>query len=81
MIDPIGPVFGQHPEDRPVEWAGRCEVVPERLFDNDAPPRLLRLLDRRDVAELLDGIVVLLPLGHQPLEMFGGLGLNKVCAM
>jgi hypothetical protein len=45
MIAPIGLIFGSLP---------RGGVLAKRPFDDHAPPRLLRLLDRPDVAELFD---------------------------
>ncbi len=54
MIDPIDLVFGQHLEDLRVECLRRCEVVPERFFDDHPPPRFLRLLGQPGVAELGD---------------------------
>ena len=33
---------------------GRCKVVPERLFDDHAPPRSLRLSGQARAAKLLD---------------------------
>ena len=41
VIDPIDLVFGQHLEDLRVEGLGRCQVMPERLFDDHSPPSVL----------------------------------------
>ena len=54
VIDPIDLVFGQHLEDLRVEGFGRCSVMPERLFDDHPPPRLLGLSGEPRAAELLD---------------------------
>ena len=71
MVDPIDLVFRQCLEDLRIEGRGRCKVVPERLFDDHAPPCLFRLSGQACAAKLLDHRAEE-PIGHRQIEQHIG---------
>ena len=56
MVDAINLAFVEGPGDVAVQNAGTCEVVAERLFDDDPAPRLVLVpgINKAGGAELLD---------------------------
>jgi hypothetical protein len=56
VVDPVDLVLGEGMADLLVERAGRVEVAPERLLDDDPPPGALVLAREPGLAEPPDDL-------------------------